>query len=282
MTGKMRGNMKSALAICVAASVFAGAGCRPYQRVDRPAESIDPAAPETAVESVEQPVDQLSAEGQPLTGNVDELADIRLPRRINLLYQRNSVLLGPKDVLQIELKEHADLNSVVTVNPWGFVKLPYIDEIQVQGLTVDVVEDILTQKYSSFFLKPPEVNVEVTEYNSQVVYVLGAVRNEGRYLFIEGQPMTLRDAIVVAGLPTERAATWRTWVIRPRPDGNPTVQHINFDRILLHGRLENNIPLQPGDIVYVPMTLLDSFVMFVGRIFNPIFGGTARALTGAP
>jgi polysaccharide export outer membrane protein len=217
-------------------------------------------------------ISTVSANGQ---NNSPFGSDVRLPHRMNVLYQKSAVLLGPEDVLQISVVDHPELNVTTPVDPWGFIKLPYIPELQVQGLTVDVVEEILTQKYSEFFVKPPEVEISVEQYNSQVVYVLGAVGHEGKYPLIKGRPMTLRDALVGAGLPTPRAALWRVFVIR-QSDNGPVSQHINCYEIIYRNDLTNNISLEAGDVVYVPMTLLDTIASFFGRIVSPIFGTASR------
>jgi hypothetical protein len=93
--------------------------------------------------------------------------------------------------------------------------------------------------------------------------------------------MSLRDIVVAAGMPDQGAALWRTWVVRQGDPGQqPTMRHVDLYKILYRGKLDDNVDLQSGDIVYVPYTILDSFVNFLGRIASPITG-TARRLVGA-
>ncbi|MCB4757647.1 MAG: hypothetical protein LHV69_11565, partial [Elusimicrobia bacterium] len=121
------------------------------------------------------------------------------------------------------------------------------------------------------------VDINVREYNSRVVYVLGAVRVPGRYALGQ-KPLTVRDIVIQAGLPTVQAANWRAFVVRQTEDG-PVYLHVNLNKLLYRGRMENNVQLQTGDTVYVPMTFLDSFASFLGRIFGPIFG-ISRTVVG--
>ena len=89
--------------------------------------------------------------------------------------------------------------------------------------------------------------------------------------------MTLRDAVVDAGLATQRAANWRAFVIRQTDDG-PSTKHVNIHKIINRGHLDHNIFLESGDIVYVPLTLLDKLVLFVGRITGPLVGLADRII----
>jgi hypothetical protein len=91
--------------------------------------------------------------------------------------------------------------------------------------------------------------------------------------------MTLRDIIVAAGLPLEGAALWRAWIVRQgeQPGQPPTMRHIDLYKIMYRGKLDDNVDLQSGDIVYLPYTILDSIVNFLGRVASPFTGAARRA-----
>ena len=204
----------------------------------------------------------------------------KLGKRVSALIMKSEMRLGPQDMIEIRVKDHPELTAQVAVDPWGFIKLPYVQALQINGLTEDMVEDILTQKYAEFFRQPPEVEVTVIQYVSQGVYVLGAVNTPGRYPLVAGKPMTLRDIIVAAGLPLEGAALWRCWIVRQGDAGQqPTMRHIDLYKIMYRGRMDDNVDLQSGDVVYLPYTILDSIVNFLGRVASP-FTGVARRLVG--
>jgi polysaccharide biosynthesis/export protein len=186
-----------------------------------------------------------------------------------MIQRKMSMRLNSEDVLQINVRNHPELESVVTVDPWGYIKLPFIGDIKVAGLLKEDLEQQL-EKIFSQFVRGPQVEVLIREYNSRVVYILGEVSAPGRYP-MRDRLLTLRDAVVLAGLPTDRAALWRVFVIR-QGDNGPVYKHINLSKVLYRGQLENNIVLQPGDIVFLPIGLLDGFVTFVGRIVGPIVG----------
>ncbi|MBI4396170.1 MAG: polysaccharide export protein [Elusimicrobia bacterium] len=191
-------------------------------------------------------------------------------KSLTALEERDSLVFGPGDVLELHVQGHPELDiSSVTVDSWGFIRLPYVGELEVQGYTREKIEASLTKIYSEYFKEPPKVDVIIRQYNSRVVYVLGQVQLPGRYVL--ERTLTLRDVIFQAGLPTERAANWRAFVVRQTEKG-PVYIHINLHRVLYRANLENNIELQPGDVIYVPMGYLDSVFVFIGRVLSPIFG----------
>lgn len=197
-----------------------------------------------------------------------------LAKKFGTVQTKHDYPLGTEDIVQIEVKNHPELNVTVIVDAWGQIKLPYVGNLEVRNMYPEGIEKHLEKIYADFFVEPPEVDVLVKEYHSRVVYVMGAVQAPGKYP-IGGEPVTLRDIIIQAGLPTERAARWRVFIVRQTPEG-PIYKHVNLYKILYRGELKNNLELESGDIVYLPMTLMDAFVTYLGRIFGPIVGFTAQ------
>ncbi|MGQ0644298.1 MAG: polysaccharide biosynthesis/export family protein [Elusimicrobiota bacterium] len=208
-----------------------------------------------------------------------EKGDTGATRKIIFIQRKTDLKLGPDDIVEITVKNHPELAAVVKVDSWGYVEVPFAGEVRVGDMTPLEASRQLSNVYSEF-VHEPQVMVTVKEYSSRVVYVLGQVRLPGRYP-MQDRLMTVRDAIVLAGLPTDRAATWRVFVVRQGEDG-VSYKHVNLTRILYRGRLENNLILQSGDILYVPMGFLDTVTTFVGRIVGPIIGiGRAAATSVA-
>jgi len=81
------------------------------------------------------------------------------------------------------------------------------------------------------------------------VLMLGAVRSPGAYDLDEDTRFL--DAIARAGGPADRAGTNNIGVIREGPNGQPRVITIDLNRIV-RGDMSQNIPLQNGDVIYVP------------------------------
>jgi len=210
-------------------------------------------------EQEDEQYQQYQEEGQP-----------KKARRLRSLKTRATLVIGPADVLQVTVKNHPELDAAVTVDSWGYIKMPYVGEIKVTGLLREELENRLEDIYAEFVINP-RVTVAITEYNSRIIYIMGQVVNPGKYP-MHDKMVTLRDAVIMAGMPTDRAALWRAFIIRVDDKGRRQYIHINLQRILYRGQLENNITLRPGDIVFLPMTWLDGIATMIGRIVGPIVG----------
>ncbi|MCG3204760.1 MAG: hypothetical protein KCHDKBKB_01477 [Elusimicrobia bacterium] len=201
----------------------------------------------------------------------------RFLEHVEGLRRRSELSVGPLDVLQIRVKDHPELETNAEVDSWGFVQLPFIKDLKVDGLKTDQIEKRLTNIYQGFVLNP-QVTVDISSHVSRAVYVFGEVHRPGKYP-MGSNKVTVRDALVVAGLPTERAAHWRTFVIRQTNTG-PIYYRVHAKKLLYRAKLDNNVILQSGDVVYVPMGILDRIVTFIGRLISPIFGSVDSVVTG--
>lgn len=102
------------------------------------------------------------------------------------------------------------------------------------------------------------------------VYVLGLIAHPGIYT---GQPNTL-DLLQVLSLAVPDkfgAVLSNVKIVRGWPN-NPKVLNANVDALLYRGRIEENIPLQEGDVVYVPESFLSNTLDVVGRLLGPLAG----------
>jgi polysaccharide export outer membrane protein len=111
-----------------------------------------------------------------------------------------------------------------------------------------------------------------------LVYLLGESRNPVIVELTEG--MTLLQMLALSGGFNESTANIRSVVIiRAQPDGEQAVvMKVNVREMLKTGR---DLPMQPGDIVYIPRKFLVKLEEFVGRVTNsviPIFDVYLRAV----
>jgi polysaccharide export outer membrane protein len=104
--------------------------------------------------------------------------------------------LGPGDKLTINVYNVPDMNQTVTVDPDGYITFPVLDKVQVQGLTVNQLQHKMETLLAQF-VKAPQVNIQLIEYGSRYVNVLGEVGSPGR-IPLKGALRVL-DAISQAG-----------------------------------------------------------------------------------
>ncbi len=155
--------------------------------------------------------------------------------------------IGPKDLLEIKVREDAKLNAEVRVSEQGKINLAYINEVYVEGFTTAELGDKLAGLYSPY-LRDPHVAVTIMERQSKQVSILGAVTNPG-FVQLFGRT-TLLEAITTAGGLTREAAR-EIIIIRTFPDGTTSNLKVPIDDLMLRGDPKFNLPLEAGDSVIV-------------------------------
>jgi polysaccharide export outer membrane protein len=89
-------------------------------------------------------------------------------------------VVGAGDVLDIAVLDNEELTRTATVQTNGMITYPLLGEVPVGGLTVQEIRRKLTTLLAKDYLVNPQVEVRVSEYQSQFVIVLGEVNSPGR------------------------------------------------------------------------------------------------------
>lgn len=173
--------------------------------------------------------------------------------------------IGPKDLLEISVFGLDEMNKTVRVSEEGKITLPLLGEIQVEGLTKADLEKKLSALLEEEYLQNPQVTVFIQDYQSKKVSILGAVRGPGPYELLGRQ--TLLQLISKAGGLTEMAGD-EIIVLRQLQDGTSTSLKINLDDLILKGEARLNIPLEPNDIINIPVDRTVTIYVF-GQVKNP-------------
>ncbi|MES2884938.1 MAG: polysaccharide biosynthesis/export family protein [Pseudomonadota bacterium] len=164
--------------------------------------------------------------------------------------------LGQGDVVRIVVWDHPELNnpsgqaqgdsasSGRLVEPDGKLFFPYIGRVQAAGLTpTQLREDIIAAL--SKFIKQPQIDVRITEFRSQRVYVTGEVTSPGP-IFLNDVPVAALDAIASKGGFTELSNRRRILLTR---DGVTAELHAED---LIYANASKGVFLKAGDIVNIP------------------------------
>jgi len=160
-------------------------------------------------------------------------------------------LIGPGDKLEIFVWGQPDLSVTVPVRPDGRVSTPLIDDLVAVGKTPTQLADEM-QNALAEYIRSPEVNVIVQDFvgtfGSQI-RVLGQVTEPGSIPYRDR--MTLLDVMMEVGGLTKFAAGNRSRLVR-NTDGASDEYRVRVDDLVNKGRIEENILMQPGDIVIIP------------------------------
>lgn len=156
---------------------------------------------------------------------------------------KDDYTLDTGDVLTVTVLRHEQFSGEFTVPPSGRVVFPGVGELQVRGLTLNQLSDILRERLSER-LRNPEVFVSLKEARPLLVFVEGQVNRPGAYPI---RPQwRVAEAIAAAEglkiLPERAVAT----LIR-----NDQKLPIDLPAILHRGEQATNYTLQPGDLLSV-------------------------------
>lgn len=90
-------------------------------------------------------------------------------------------ILGPNDVINVNLYGIPNTNSQeIRIQPDGKISFDMIGSMQIAGLTLEQLEQCLTEKYSEYY-QDPKISINLIESKPFIVYVLGAVLTPGSY-----------------------------------------------------------------------------------------------------
>jgi polysaccharide biosynthesis/export protein len=183
-------------------------------------------------------------------------------------------VIGPQDVLAINVFDQADLGGKYTVEADGTFSFPLIGRVKAGGLTLREFEHEITKQLADGYFTNPHVSVAVEQYRSQRVFVVGEVRQPGPVPLTGG--MTLIEALARAGstLPSSSGEVAIVRLKDRRPGAGPTLPGATEAsevirasiRTLESGSMSQNIELQDGDTIFVPRA--ESVYVF-GQVKNP-------------
>jgi len=182
--------------------------------------------------------------------------------------------LGPDDIIEVAVMRHPEFSGTFPINSEGKIQYKFVGDIDISGLTKRQVEEKLSKILSSY-LVGPEISVTITEYRSKFVFILGEVGQPGKY-YIKSETITVRDAVVNSGLPTYSAAMRKCSLITPDKSGKVKNKPVNIYAILYGGDLRKNIDMHPGDVLYVPATVMAKII----RVISPV--STTVGLASSP
>ncbi|MBN1482050.1 hypothetical protein EH223_07320 [candidate division KSB1 bacterium] len=175
-------------------------------------------------------------------------------------------VIRPGDTIDIVVYGHQELSRMVTVNQSGAIDFPFMQNIPVDGMTLDELRRFMEAQLSRYLDGPPVMTVSFTDTKVLVVSVLGHVKNPGTVqLAAEG---TLQEALAKAGGPLPGASVEAISLIREEA-GKAKKYQYNLYRLNLLGDLKHNPTLQSGDIVLVTGNSIFSSVKVIGSVNDP-------------
>jgi polysaccharide export outer membrane protein len=154
-------------------------------------------------------------------------------------------VIGPEDVLEIQVWDNKELNQTVFVRPDGKTSLPLVGEVEAAGRTVLQFQEFLAGAYAAI-VKDAKVTVIVREIKSRPVYFIGAFTKPGVTQLT--RELTLLQAISLAGGLLPAADGDKGFLLR-----GATRLPIDFTQLIQKGETGQNLKLEPGDAIVAPV-----------------------------
>ena len=173
--------------------------------------------------------------------------------------------LGPRDLIAVRVDEDAKLNGDRRVAEDGTVNLPLLGDVPVAGKTTAEVTAILKKLWEARYMQRASVDVQVLEFRSRPISVIGAVKQPGNLGF--SGHWTLLEAITAAGGLLENHGNV-VYVLRRADNGLSDQVTIDLDDLMLRGDSRANVPIFSNDLINVPGTV-ELTVYCLGQVTRP-------------
>jgi len=114
----------------------------------------------------------------------------------NIYNYKYEYALGSSDKVSINLTDTDDIDGSYIVGPNGDIDLPFVGRINILNLTLIETKEKIISVLKKYY-KNYDLQVEIEEFNSSKVYILGAVKNQVT-IDLNQKPIKLIDAAIQA------------------------------------------------------------------------------------
>lgn len=169
-------------------------------------------------------------------------------------------VLQPGDVMEIQYRYTPEFNQTLTVQPDGFISLQIGGDLKVSGRNLQEVRKVIMATAQTR-LASPELTIILKEFQKPYVVVAGEVAQPGKFELRE--KLTAIQAVLLAGGFKDSAKSSQILVFRKLNADTAEVKSLNFKTLKTTSDLENDLTLQPGDMILVPRNRISKIERFV-------------------
>lgn len=179
--------------------------------------------------------------------------------------------LGPGDQLVIEVWGASESNITQKVTPDGYITIPDVGPINVNGLTVQAASNKIRGELSKIYAGMASTNVNLStnvkvslgQIRTIQVNIMGEVARPGTYALSSFS--TVFHALYKAGGISRLGSLRNIKVVR----GGRTVATVDVYDYIINGRSHSDIRLQEGDVILA--SPYEALVLIQGKIKRPMY-----------
>jgi protein involved in polysaccharide export with SLBB domain len=177
---------------------------------------------------------------------------------MNLLDDKHQLAIG--DQISFRIVEDEEDSKSLAVTDSGELEVPYVGRFQAVGKTCkQLAGQIKTALEKDYYYRATVIiAVNVMAKSRGRVYLVGPVRVPGPQEIPSDEVLTLSKVILRAGGFTDFADKKDVKVTRQAkvPGGKDETFTVNVGKVLEKGTTESDLPLEPGDLIYIPEKLV--------------------------
>ena len=178
--------------------------------------------------------------------------------QVNVLDDKYHLAIG--DQLSFRIVEDEDDPKVLTVTDSGELEVPYIGRFPAVGKTCkELARELKTELEKTYYLQATVIIAVDSKPRSRgKVYLVGAIGVPGPQDISGDETLTVSKAILRAGGLTSFANGKEVRVTRSigKGAGDETNFTVNVSLIYEKGTMEEDLPLRPGDFIFVPERMI--------------------------
>ena len=175
-------------------------------------------------------------------------------------------VIGHGDMLDIVFPFNREFNqNEIPVRPDGRITIPLVGDVAAAGMSPSALDSVITARYANY-LVDPSVDVIVKQFARQVIYVLGEVATPGGFPYERG--MTLLSALALGRGPMPKSGSNGVLIIRKVGPAHVIGIQIDYGDVAAGKRFDLNVPLQAGDIVFVPKSAIGKTQDFANILYD--------------
>lgn len=182
-----------------------------------------------------------------------EINPREVAQNLNNLKASSDYILQPGDLVEIQVFMEEDMKRTLRIATNGTITYPLVGNVKIAGYSLSKAEEKLSSALKTY-IKNPQVSMLIQEYGNKTVYVLGQVKKPAAIQIPPEKPLTVLEAITSVGGFTDIAALSKVRVLRME-NGKQTAIDVDVTQITKQGNKSMDIPLMPGDVVFVPQSM---------------------------
>jgi polysaccharide export outer membrane protein len=188
------------------------------------------------------------------------------------LHERNPrYKLRKGDTFDLDFALSPEFNQTVAVEPDGYVTLKGVESTFVEGQTMPELTKTVKAAYAKV-LHNPVIAIALKDFEKPYFIASGQVSRPGKYDL--RSDLTVTEAVAIAGGFNDKAKHSQVVLFRPVPSGGYEAKLLNVKKLLASRNLSEDVHLQPGDMVYVPQSVMSKIRPYLptssmGAYYNP-------------